>query len=87
MRYGLGMPRKASIDAPGALHYIIVRGIEQRKTFKDDTNRINFLDRLGNVGKSPVKGSRILEGHSRPTGQSLYCMARDEGCIVITVSE
>jgi len=25
------MPRKARIDAPGALQHIIVRGIEQRK--------------------------------------------------------
>jgi len=29
------MPRKARIDAPGALHHIIVRGIERRKLFKD----------------------------------------------------
>nr|CBX29705.1 unknown protein [uncultured Desulfobacterium sp.] len=27
------MPRKARIDAAGALHHIIVRGIERRKIF------------------------------------------------------
>jgi putative transposase len=43
------MPRKARIDAPGALHHIIVRGIERRKIFKDDTDRNHFLDRLGKV--------------------------------------
>ena len=43
------MPRKARIDAPGALHHIIVRGIERRKIFKDDGDRIDFLDRLGKV--------------------------------------
>jgi len=43
------MPRKARIDAPGALHHIIVRGIERRKIFDDDVDRINFLDRLGKV--------------------------------------
>ena len=43
------MPRAARIDAPGALHHIIVRGIEQRNIFKDDIDRINFLDRLGKV--------------------------------------
>ena len=43
------MPRNARIDAPGALHHIIVRGIERRKIFEDDTDRINFLDRLGKV--------------------------------------
>ena len=29
------IPGKARIDAPGALHHIIVRGIERRKIFKD----------------------------------------------------
>ncbi len=43
------LARKARIDAPGALHHIIVRGIERRKIFKDDTDRNNFLDRLGKV--------------------------------------
>ncbi len=43
------MPRKARIDAPGALHHIIVRGIERRKIFKDNTDRNNFLDRLEKV--------------------------------------
>ena len=43
------MPRNARIDAPGALNHIIVRGIERRKIFEDDTDRINFLDRLGKV--------------------------------------
>jgi REP element-mobilizing transposase RayT len=41
------MPRKARIDAPGALHHIIVRGIERRKIFYDDNDRDNFLDQLG----------------------------------------
>lgn len=40
------MPRKARIDATGALHHIIVRGIEGRKIFRDDADRENFLDRL-----------------------------------------
>jgi hypothetical protein len=30
------MPRQARIDIPGALHHIIVRGIEGRKIFKDN---------------------------------------------------
>lgn len=40
------MPRKARIDAPGALHHIIFRGIERRKIFRDNKDRDNFLDRL-----------------------------------------
>ncbi len=43
------MPRKARIDAPGALHHIICRGIERRKIFDDDVDRDNFLERLGNI--------------------------------------
>ena len=43
------MPRKARIDAPGALHHIIVRGIERRKIFYDNADRDNFLERLGSV--------------------------------------
>lgn len=43
------MPRQARIDAPGALHHIICRGIERRKIFRDDEDCNRFLDRLGNV--------------------------------------
>jgi len=40
------MPRKARIDAPGALHHIVIRGIEGTAIFKDDQDRQDFLDRL-----------------------------------------
>jgi REP element-mobilizing transposase RayT len=43
------MPRKARIDAPGALHHIIVRGIERRRIFSDDQDRDNFVGRLGDI--------------------------------------
>jgi len=43
------MPRKARIDAAGALHHLIVRGIERQEIFKDDTDRNSFVDRLGQV--------------------------------------
>ena len=43
------MPRKARIDATGALHHIIIRGIEGRKIFRDDSDRENFLDRLDDL--------------------------------------
>jgi REP-associated tyrosine transposase len=41
------MPRKARIDAPGALHHIIGRGIEGCPIFKDDEDRDHFIQRLG----------------------------------------
>jgi REP element-mobilizing transposase RayT len=43
------MPRKARVDAPGALHHLIVRGIEHRRIFSDDQDRDNFIKRLGAV--------------------------------------
>ena len=43
------MPRKARIDAPGALHHIIIRGIERKAIFKDKADRGNFFERLGRV--------------------------------------
>ena len=43
------MPRKARIDAPGALHHIIARGIERRKIFRDDQDQDAFVNRLGMV--------------------------------------
>ena len=43
------MPRKARIDAPGALHHIICRGIEKTRIFRDDADRDGFVERLGRV--------------------------------------
>ena len=43
------MPRKACIDAPGALHHIIVRGIARKKVFDDDVDRGFFIERLGMI--------------------------------------
>ena len=43
------MPRKVRIDAPGALHHVIVRGIERRKIYQSDYDRQIFLDRVGEL--------------------------------------
>ena len=43
------MPRQARIDTPGALHHIIIRGIERRNIFKDSQDYRNFLDRLKSI--------------------------------------
>lgn len=45
------MPRAARIDAPGALHHIIARGIGRRKIFDDDADRNAFLERFGAILK------------------------------------
>ncbi len=46
------MPRKARIDAPGALHHIIIREIERKAIFKDNADRVNFFERLKNRGSN-----------------------------------
>ena len=43
------MPRKARIDAPGAIHHIICRGIAKSKIFIDAKDRLSFLKRLDKI--------------------------------------
>ena len=43
------MARKAQIDAPGALHHIVIRGIERKPIFKDSEDYQNFLELLDNI--------------------------------------
>ena len=60
------MPRQARIDAPGALHHIMVRGIERRKIFRDNKDRDNFVERLGDIVKdtsTPCYAWALLSNH------------------------
>jgi len=41
------MLRQARLDIPGALHHIMVRGINKSAVFKEDQNKTLFLERLG----------------------------------------
>jgi REP element-mobilizing transposase RayT len=43
------MPRKARIDAPGALHHIIIRGIEKCQIFRDNRDHDQFVQRLADI--------------------------------------
>ena len=45
------MPRRSRIDAVGALHHVIARGVARRKIFFEDKDRDDFLDRLGTILK------------------------------------
>ena len=38
------MPRTGRLDAPGALHHVMARGIERREIFRDDGDRAAFAD-------------------------------------------
>jgi putative transposase len=43
------MPRGPRLDAPGALHHVIARGIERGLIFRDDGDRADFLERLAGL--------------------------------------
>ena len=60
------MPRKARIDTPGALHHIIIRGIEKRKIFKDDKDLYQFIERLGAIlteSETPIYAWASMPNH------------------------
>ncbi len=41
------MPRQARLDAPDTLHHGMVRGLERRRIVRDDTDRREFVARVG----------------------------------------
>jgi len=51
------MPRGPRLDAPGALHHVMVRGIEGRPIFRDDRDRDDFTQRLATL--APATGLTI----------------------------
>ena len=61
------MPRKVSIDVSGALHHIIIRGIERKVIFKDSQDYSNFLNNLKNVlteTKTPCFAWALMTNHA-----------------------
>lgn len=60
------MPRQARLDVAGALHHIMIRGINKSTIFKDDHDRIRFLERLGQTvieGKCKVYAWVLMSNH------------------------
>ena len=43
------MPRRSRIDAPGALHHVMVRGIDRKDIFSDQKDYAAFMVRLGDL--------------------------------------
>ncbi|MEW6682045.1 MAG: transposase [Nitrospirota bacterium] len=43
------MPRGPRLDAPGVVHHVVVRGIEQRKIFQNDDDRADFIRRIARL--------------------------------------
>lgn len=60
------MPRKARIDAPGALHHIIARGVAGSNVYDDHTDMKFFVDRLGMVledSQTPCLAWALIPNH------------------------
>jgi REP element-mobilizing transposase RayT len=58
---------KARIDAPGALHHIISRGIKRRRIFSNDQDRDDFMEPLGKIVtkmKTPCFGWVLIPNHA-----------------------
>src|SRR3990172_720802 len=61
------MPRQARLDIPGALHHIMVRGINRSTIFDDNDDKAKFLERLSeNIieGKSSVYAWVLMDNHA-----------------------
>ena len=61
------MPRQARLDAPGALHHIMVRGINRAHIFADVADKTRFLERLGQnlrQGQCAVYAWVLLDNHA-----------------------
>jgi len=43
------MPRQPRLDAPGALHHVMGRGIDRTKIFSNRKDREDFLERLAGL--------------------------------------
>jgi putative transposase len=50
------MPRGPRLDTPGTLHHVIIRGIERGRIVHDNTDRREFLKRMGNLVKQSGTG-------------------------------
>ena len=77
------MARQARLDAPGTLHHIIVRGIEQRKIVDDNHDRKDFVSRMGKIASetgTTIYAWALMTNHahillrSGPSGLSRYML-------------
>ena len=76
------MPRQARLDVPGALHHIMVRGIDKTDIFRDDEDKARFLERLGqNVEEGNEEGkclvyAWVLMSNQEHLGDVVSCVSK-----------
>ena len=77
------MPRQPRMDAPGALHHVMGRGIERTRVFQNDFDRADFVERLAQrarAGDWAVYAWALMPNHfhllvrtgKRPLAQTAY---------------
>jgi putative transposase len=60
------MPRQPRLDIPGALHHIMLRGINKSVIFKDDRDRTTFLGQIGQIlgeGEDRIYAWVLMRNH------------------------
>jgi putative transposase len=60
------MPRQARLDVPGALHHIMIRGINKAAIFEHDEDKMRFLERLGQIvieGECTIYAWVLMSNH------------------------
>ncbi|MGB5618547.1 MAG: hypothetical protein WBM78_17020 [Desulfobacterales bacterium] len=70
------MLRRARIEAPSALHHIIIQGIDSKAIFEDDKDRDAFIERLSKLlqemDADAIGRYRSVRGHRRCVPLSWY---------------
>lgn len=62
------MPRQPRLDAPGALHHVMSRGIEKTNIFRKDEDRADFVQRLAALSGKGALHVYAWSGHSAIMG-------------------
>ena len=81
------MPRQARLDAPEALHYVMVRGIERTAIFRDDADRGDFLARIAALaerGTWTVYAWALLPNHTHLLVQTAAVPLATSMCRLLT---
>jgi len=61
------MPKQARIDTLGALHHIMIRGIEGKKIFRGNNDRDDVVTRLGKIlpeTSTPCYAWALMSNHA-----------------------
>ena len=82
------MPRSARLDAPGALHHVMARGIERRALCRSDHDKGDLLSRLATCSREAearIFAWALLPNHLHALLRSGHaCRTSCRGCSVAT---